>query len=209
MIAAPLLITLIMWTVFINFSVYFGLLKGYLFSFIAYWLLCCFLLSLYALKGFRHLASLFYSVTPRFGDKPDLMITVISWPLILVLLYSFIPQLDKLTFPVVIMSVLLGFINGVSEEILWRGVYVRLFPDNIWLNQIYPSIGFAVWHICPIAVVATRYSGGIYSFIILSLLLGLSWGYYARKTGSVRWCSIMHVIFDSLGVGGLLYITWF
>ena len=209
MLAAPLMITILMWMVFVNLTSYFGLLKGYLISFIAYWLICCFLLSLYALGGIKSLVSLFRSVGPRFGDKPDLTLSLISWPLVIVVFYSFIPQLKLLTFPVVVLSIGLGFVNGLAEEILWRGVYIRLFKGNVWLNHIYPSFGFAIWHICPISVIATRFSGGIYSFLIVSLLIGLSWGYYARKTDSVRWCTIMHVAFDSLGMGGLLYAGWF
>jgi membrane protease YdiL (CAAX protease family) len=40
------------------------------------------------------------------------------------------------------VSILLGVVVGVTEELLWRGVYVRLFPDNLWLNTIYPSVMF-------------------------------------------------------------------
>jgi membrane protease YdiL (CAAX protease family) len=41
---------------------------------------------------------------------------------------------------------------GITEEVLWRGVYVTLFADNVWLNTIYPSLAFGLWHLCPLSV---------------------------------------------------------
>lgn len=32
------------------------------------------------------------------------------------------------------------FCNGLFEEVLWRGVYVKLFPTNIFFRMIWPSI---------------------------------------------------------------------
>ncbi len=38
------------------------------------------------------------------------------------------------------MSLGLGLIIGVTEELLWRGVYVTLFPGNAWLS-IHDALG--------------------------------------------------------------------
>lgn len=173
----PVILTIMMWTVFVNLTVYFGLVKGYLFSFIIYWVFWCFFFPLFILGDLKAMLSLFKSVSPLFGNKPDLTLFLLSWPIVLVLFYGFIPQFHNLTVPTFALSVLLGFINGTAEEILWRGTYVRTFPGKIWLNHICPSIGFALWHVCPISVMTTRYSGDVYSFLGVSLLLGLSWGY--------------------------------
>lgn len=209
MIATPILLIISMWTIFINFSLYFGLQKGYLFSFIIYWVFWCFLIPLFSLKGLKPLIGLFKASIPRFGDRPDLTLSLLLWPIIITIFFGFIPQLGKLSFSILIVSILLGFVNGFTEEILWRGVYVAMFPDNVWLNYIYPSVTFALWHICPISVIVTRFAGGIYSYLFAALLFGLSWGFYARKTGSIRWCAISHAIRDSLGIGGLIYVGWF
>jgi membrane protease YdiL (CAAX protease family) len=51
--------------------------------------------------------------------------------------------------------------------------------------------------------------GGLYTFVGYAVLLGLAYAYYARKTGSIRWCTISHVFHDSLGLGALAYAVWF
>ena len=209
MIIGPVILIIFMWTVFINLTGYFGLQKGYLYSFIIYWVLWCLVFPVIMLKGFKNVFALFKSVKPRFGEKADLTLFLLTWPIVICLIFAFIPQYHHLTVPTILLSIILGLVNGFSEEILWRGVYVNLFPGNTFLSHIYPSIFFALWHICPISVVATRYSGGIYSFLGVSFLLGLSWGYYARKTGSIRWSVITHAVFDILGLGGLFYAIWF
>jgi membrane protease YdiL (CAAX protease family) len=198
-----------MWTAFVNLTQLFGMQLGYLFSFIIYWILWCFLFPLFSLKSFKALFSLFKSVKPRFGNKPDITLFLISWPVAVALIFAFVPRLHNLTISILIVSVLIGFVNGFAEEILWRGVYITLFPNNIWFKYIYPSVFFTLWHLCPISVVPSKYAGGIYSFLLAALLYGLSWGYYARKTGSIRWSSIMHSINDSLGLSGFLYSSWF
>ena len=177
--------------------------------FAIYWFLWCFLVPAYILKSFKSVFSLFKSVKPRFGDKPDITLFLICWPVIISLIFAFIPRFQNIMLYTLLFSVLLGFFNGFAEEILWRGVYNTIFPGKIWMGYIYPSIFFTLWHVCPISVMASRYEGGITLFLVVSLLVGLSWGYYTRKTGSIRWGAIMHSIFDTLGLAGLMYASWF
>jgi uncharacterized protein len=94
------------------------------------------------------------------------------------------------------------------DKILWRGVYVRLFPHSTWMSVIYPSIMFGIWHISPQSVRSSSMPGGVYSFVFYAILLGLAYAYVARKTGSIRWCTLSHVIHDSLGLGALAYAMW-
>jgi membrane protease YdiL (CAAX protease family) len=81
---------------------------------------------------------------------------------------------------------LLGLATGVSEEILWRGVYLTLFADNLWLNTLYPSLAFGLWHLAPLSVLGNQQPGGAASFVLYAVALGLSYAYAARKGGSIR-----------------------
>ena len=42
------------------------------------------------------------------------------------------------------------FGNGFFEEILWRGIYYKLYPNNIFLRMIWPSVWFGIWHYVPV-----------------------------------------------------------
>jgi membrane protease YdiL (CAAX protease family) len=39
--------------------------------------------------------------------------------------------------------------NGVFEEILWRGVYSILFPNNKLFGFVWLAIWFSIWHFAP------------------------------------------------------------
>lgn len=40
--------------------------------------------------------------------------------------------------------VLTALMNGTLEEVLWRGVYVALFPKNPVWGEVYPTLWFAL-----------------------------------------------------------------
>jgi hypothetical protein len=87
-------------------------------------------------------------------------------------------------------------------------MYMHLFPANLWLSMIYPSIMFAVWHLAPQSVVPNRLPGGSLSFVGYALLLGLTYAISVIYTGSIAWCTIAHIVHDTLGLGGFAYSAW-
>ena len=103
----------------------------------------------------------------------------------------------------------LGIVIGVAEEVLWRGLYLRVFPDNVWADAVYPSIAFGIWHLCPLSVLPSRYPGGPLPFLAYSVILGFCYAIVARTSGSIRWCAVAHAIHDSLGLGAFAYAAWF
>ena len=121
--------------------------------------------------------------------------------------FAFLPHISAASISIVLASVAVGVIIGLTEELLWRGVYVTLFADNIWLNTIYPSVAFGLWHLCPLSALQAG-TGGAVSFAAYSIALGLSYAHYARRTRSILWCTVSHCIHDSLGLGGFAYINW-
>ena len=59
------------------------------------------------------------------------------------------------------------------------------------------------------SVLPSRYRGGFVSFTAYSILLGLSYAYYARRARSIFWCTVSHCVHDALGLGGFVYMRWF
>lgn len=206
MLAAPILLVASMFFVFQAFGALFGASEGYVYGFIFYWAVWCIALPLLVLKP-SGVASLYREANPRFGKHPALMLLIIGWPIALPFATFFVANILSASLNAIILSIALGITIGVTEELLWRGVYTKLFPGRFWLGYIYPAVAFGFWHLAPLSIQAANVPGGAFSFVLVSVLLGLSWGYYAYKTGSIRWCTVAHVVNDTLGLGGLRWIV--
>jgi membrane protease YdiL (CAAX protease family) len=104
-------------------------------------------------------------------------------------------------------SALLAIVNATGEELLWRGVYLALYPDAALLNTLYPSLGFAAWHVAPQSVFPSTRPGGATSLVVTAGLVGGVYARVAQRAGSLRWTTLSHVLFDFSGLGALLYRT--
>jgi membrane protease YdiL (CAAX protease family) len=104
----------------------------------------------------------------------------------------------------ILLAIPLATINGFCEEILWRGLYVRLFPNNPWLAILYPSLGFALWHLAPQLVFPAENISG---FVLSTFFLALPYGYIAYRTGSAKWTALSHSISGILALSGYLAPT--
>lgn len=89
--------------------------------------------------------------------------------------------------------------NGIFEEVLWRGVYPTLFPDNKLFGFAWPALWFSIWHFAPGSL-----SQNFQPIVLVSgaLMLGLLFGWGAFKTKSLFWASIGHTF------SGLLQVIW-
>jgi membrane protease YdiL (CAAX protease family) len=67
---------------------------------------------------------------------------------------------------------------------------------------------FGLWHVAPQSVRTSSLPGGVASFVLYATVLGLLYAYYARHTGSIRWCTVSHCIHDALGLGAFVYSAW-
>jgi membrane protease YdiL (CAAX protease family) len=101
----------------------------------------------------------------------------------------------------ILLAIPLATINGVCEELLWRGLYVRVFPTNPWLGIIYPAVGFAGWHFVPQILYPAE---DVWGFVLSTLFLGLAYGFIAYRTGSARWTAISHSFNGSIALAAPL-----
>ena len=85
----------------------------------------------------------------------------------------------------------MGIGNGVFEEILWRGTYSDLFPDNFVFGWLWPSIWFAIWHLAPGSLSQNR---SITMLVGGALFYGLCWGWVSYKTKSILLTSASHFL---------------
>ena len=135
-------------------------------------------------------------IRPQKPDKKILLIIVI--PLLGALAARLILggyEKESVWIALLIFSTPFG--NGFFEEVLWRGVYVKLFPNNIFFWMIWPSVWFAFWHYVPGSIS----SGSPLGLMIGSGMMGLYLSYLTKKTNTVWWAIVFHT------VGGFIMVA--
>jgi membrane protease YdiL (CAAX protease family) len=129
---------------------------------------------------------------------PQIFILILI-PLIGAGLYRLIPGMNyekpSIWIFLLLLSTNLG--NGFFEELLWRGVYLKLFPTSIFLGMVWPTLWFALWHYIPGSVSP---DGNVLGLMIGSGIMGFYLSFLARKTGTIWWTILMHTL------GGLIMI---
>lgn len=199
-----------------------GAEAGYLVGFGFYWLFWCLLVPRW-LSGKEEFAAILRDRTPLFppissphfrfstsalfkntrsengGTEGGAAVLWLLVTLVAVLMYA--GDFLRAPLTLILLAIPLATINGFCEEILWRGLYVRLFPRNPWLAILYPSVGFALWHLAPQTVFPAE---NVIGFILSTFFLALPYGYIAYRTGSAKWTAISHSISGSLALSGYL-----
>ena len=139
-------------------------------------------------------------VRPQRPTKKVLLLVAI--PLLGALIVQFMPGMGYEKSSVWILLLLLSSTigNGFFEELLWRGVYVRLFPDSIFYRMIWPGIWFALWHYVP-GSVSSGSVAGLIGLMAGAGVMGLYLSYLTRKTNTLWWSILVHFI------GGIIMVT--
>ncbi len=168
--------------VFAHASRAFGKERGYLLGFLFYWIIWCLIVPLIFL-GRDGFLSLFVDNAPLFS-RPNWLAAVLFIFITLITLLMYVKDFIHAPWTLILIAIPAATVNGICEEVLWRGLYVKTFPDNVWLAMIFPSIGFALWHWVPLQVFS---AGNKFTFVLSTLFLGLAYGFIAYKTGSAKW----------------------
>ena len=197
----PILLILSTALVFVTMSKWLNAELGYVLGFIFYWLIWCFLVPYLLLKR-EGVVSLFREKSPLFSKSNWLPAGLLI--LIVAITVKMYPLTGLVATParLLIIAIPVAIINGICEELLWRGLYVKAFPDNALLGLIFPAIGFAFWHISPQLVFPSE--SGIWPFVISTFFLGISYGWISYRTSSIKWNAISHSIGGILDTGGAI-----
>jgi len=85
----------------------------------------------------------------------------------------------------------MSLLNGVLEEVFWRGMYTLLFPNSVRWAVLWPTLWFAVWHFAP-----GRLSMGdrVMVLVVGAAVFGVCMAWVARRTRSIRWTIVSHVM---------------
>lgn len=188
------------WMVFNGAAYCLGKDIGYLVGFVFYWTVWGIGFPI-ALLGWNKFVSL-YKDSIAFFRKGNWLVVLLFFFISFVALAmygsSFISQ-PKL---VLAVSFPVAIINGICEENIWRGVYIRLYEKGIIYRVVLPSVFFALSHISPLSVKGIGL--GTSGFVISTFFLGLGYGWISHKTNNVKWTVISHSLNGVFATGGFI-----
>ena len=94
--------------------------------------------------------------------------------------------------------------NGTLEEVFWRGLFMTQFRTNPWLSVLYPGVMFGIWQLVPWALFDSWVRPPAMIVLAVAIPVGILYAWVARRTGSIRWTVIAHVLTNLSGIGALL-----
>ena len=195
----PFLLLPVMVVIFTLFSRWLGAQAGYLFGFAFYWLVWCLLVPRWLL-GRAEFGRILSDRAPLFS-RANWLAALLWLAVTLTAVFMYAGEFLRAPLTLILLAIPLATTNGFCEEILWRGLYTRLFAGNFWLAGLWPALGFAVWHFAPQTVFPAENVSG---FVISTFFLGLVYGFVAYRTGSARWTAVSHSVSGILASGGYL-----
>jgi len=206
-VGLPLLIVLLM-GVFPLFTLLWGKTWGYLAALSTYWFIVCLPLSIYVI-GPQSLFALYKPARPVSPRTTTLHALLLAFPVALTFVVAFLPKVGIVGAGVLVLAAVFALINGIVEELLWRGAFTHVFPQRIHLAYFFATLLFAAWHIAMALAQGVQYEGGAASLIGGALLLGMIWGFVAWRTKSIGLVTISHVLTNLFAFTGLIHDNYF
>ena len=184
--------------VFYMTAVAIGKEKGYLIGMAFYWFFWCLGVPvlvkrksiIYFLKNER---SLFIK------NNWWVIILFFSTIIIPIFMYNTISYLLIKPLVLFLIAIPVAIISGTCEELFWRGLFIKEFPDSIAWGIIIPSLFFSLFHFAP--QLAIPHPNKVL-FVLLTFPLGLTNGIIAYKTKSAKWSAVSHSIGGIMAFGG-------
>jgi membrane protease YdiL (CAAX protease family) len=101
---------------------------------------------------------------------------------------------------------LFALINAPLEEGYWRGLLLDKTANwPGWLAVVYSSFFFAINH--PLTFGVHSIANGHPVTVVSTFMMGLVWAMVYRKTGSLRWPVIAHVLVDLFNLSILAFLN--
>lgn len=208
------LITSLLVIVMIIFSLFIGNVVNkaisYILTSLVYWFIFCIPLSFYFLGGCKGIKNAYAKPSlPKSTTNTRILMILAFLPCIGTLFAVFIPKITTIPIRVFGIALLYALINGTVEELFWRGIFVRTFPNKILKGYILPALLFGLWHIALYILKDMKYQGGLATLVGGATFMGFLWGFVVYKTKSIRVVTIAHIITNFFAFSGMIYDNWF
>lgn len=194
-LAAPPLLVATTYLAFQAMVEWLGFRWGYLGGFLFFWIVWCWGFTLWAV-GREGMAAVLREVRPHLPRPTGLWLALLAFPVAGGFATVLLPDLPDATLPVVGLALVIAAVNSLSEEVFWRGLFVRMLPERRVLGWLYPAAWFSLWHIAPTSVF-----GSTWVLVTGAAYLGLVYGWIAWSTGTVRYTIVAHFLVNAMGLG--------
>ena len=125
--------------------------SAYNIGFIVYWVGWCGLFSFWVL-GWRRSIHLYSA-----GEKVSWVErALLALPVVGGAVTQVLPHRRDIDTRVAATMLVAAAVNAPLEEMLWRGVFLEIFPDNVVLGAVWPLVGFSIWHLAPQLILPSR-----------------------------------------------------
>ena len=192
-LAAPVLVPGSMAVLFRLLSRRLAPRTAYNIGFAFYWLGWCTALPLWLLGPRAAARLLTRGSRPSIGEVILLLVPVAG-----AVGTQLIPNRRAVTRSVAAMMIGAGALNAVAEELLWRGVFLHEFPDDVMRGAVWPLAGFSLWHLAPQIVLPSRM--GRWQFVLGAGVVGSASAASAWRSKGLRNCLLPHIATDACGV---------
>ena len=203
-IVLPVLLIISTSTVFYFASSAFGRYSGYLIGFVFYWLFWCLFIPKIVAK--RKIRDYFKNEHKLFVLKNWWIILLLLSTMIAPIFMYFIPNLRTTDIAIVLLGVPFAIIHAFFEELFWRGLYIKTFPNSVVWGIIVPTVFFTLWHIAPQLSIRSEHP---LIFVLSTIPLGLTYALTAYVTKSAKCSIIGHAASGFFAYSGLLAISFY
>jgi len=193
LLLAPVLVPLTMTATFAGLGRLLGPRRGYNAGFLVYWVGWCGIFPLWVAGPRRIVRSLTTGARPSPFDA-----ALLALPMIGAATTELLPNRRGIDKEVAAVMVGSAAINAVGEEVLWRGLYLDAFPDDLWNGAVWPTVGFVLWHLAPQVILPSR--RGRAPFLAGAAAVGAAASRTAWHGRGLRWTLVPHIATDACGV---------
>jgi hypothetical protein len=162
-------------------------------GFAIYWAGWCIGLPVYVLGPRQALRVLFSGRRPAAGDAAALLLPVLG-----AAATELVPARRLVDRRVLATMIGTATVNATAEELLWRGMFLEVFPDDPVRGALWPLAGFSLWHLAPQIVLPSRH--GRAGFVLGAALVGAASARASWRSRGLRWVLLPHIATDACGV---------
>jgi membrane protease YdiL (CAAX protease family) len=162
-------------------------------GFAIYWAGWCLAVPVLVLGPRRALRVLASGRRPSRGEALVLLLPVVGG-----LTTECLPRRRLVDRPVFVVMIGSAAVNATAEELLWRGMFLEVFPEDPVRGSLWPLAGFTLWHLAPQIVFPSRQ--GRWRFVAGAAVVGAASAEVSWRTRGLRWVLLPHIATDACGV---------